>query len=136
MPQSRTGHRTVPHTADMRIEAWAPSLEQCIAEAVSAMVEGFADLSDAEPTAVREFRAETGDPEDRLASVLDEIIYRMDAHGELPMSTTVRGTRVRCAMADTAKAVTVGAVPKAVSYNGLRVAQGPEGWHCAVTLDV
>lgn len=43
------GHRTVPHTADLRIEAWAPTAELCIAEAVRAMVWGFADLPMAAP---------------------------------------------------------------------------------------
>jgi hypothetical protein len=29
-----SSHRSVPHTADALIEAWAPSREQCVAEAV------------------------------------------------------------------------------------------------------
>ncbi|SEG94818.1 SHS2 domain-containing protein [Thermomonospora echinospora] len=136
MTRSSAGHRTVPHTADMRIEAWAPSLEQCVAEAATAMVEGFADLSDAGPSTVREFRTESPDPEDLLVAVLDEIIYRMDAHGELPTSVTMHGPRVSFTMADTSQAVTIGAVPKAVSLNDLHIARGAEGWHCAVTLDV
>ncbi|HEV8559398.1 MAG TPA: archease [Actinophytocola sp.] len=37
------GHRAVPHTADIRIEAWAPTREACLGEAVAALVESFAD---------------------------------------------------------------------------------------------
>jgi hypothetical protein len=51
-----TGHRTLPHTADIRIEAWAPGREQCIAEAVRGMVDTFADTSRHGETAVREVR--------------------------------------------------------------------------------
>ena len=32
----------MPHTADARIEAWAPTREQCVAEAITALVAGFA----------------------------------------------------------------------------------------------
>lgn len=38
------GHRSVPHTGDLRVEAWAPTREECIAEAVRGMVASFADL--------------------------------------------------------------------------------------------
>jgi hypothetical protein len=43
----RRGHRTVAHTADLRVEAWAPSREQCIAEAVLGTVAAFVDTSSA-----------------------------------------------------------------------------------------
>jgi len=39
------GHRSVPHTADLRIEAWGPTREDSIAEAVRGLVESFADIS-------------------------------------------------------------------------------------------
>ncbi|MEU6969505.1 archease [Kitasatospora aureofaciens] len=42
---SRSGHRAVPHTADLRLVAWAPTAEGCVREAVRAVVEGFADTS-------------------------------------------------------------------------------------------
>ena len=35
----------MPHTANVRIEAWAPTREECIAEAVRGLVDGFADTS-------------------------------------------------------------------------------------------
>ena len=39
---SGRGHRTVPHTADLRVEAWAPTREECLAEAVRGLVDSFA----------------------------------------------------------------------------------------------
>ncbi|SCE66445.1 Archease protein family (MTH1598/TM1083) [Micromonospora haikouensis] len=44
---SGRGRRSVAHTADVRIEAWAPDREGCVAEAVAAMVETFADTTGA-----------------------------------------------------------------------------------------
>lgn len=130
------GHRTLPHTADVRIEAWAPTLQECLTEAARAMVESFTDLSHAKPTAVREFPLENNDPENLLLSLLEELIYRMDAHAELPLSITLHGSQARCTMTDTTRLPTLGAVPKAVSRADLHVTKTPNGWHCTATVDV
>lgn len=38
-PGTSSGHRSVPHTADLRIEAWAPTRDGCIRQAVLGTVE-------------------------------------------------------------------------------------------------
>ena len=43
------GHRTVPHTADLRIEAWAPTREECMAEAARGLVGSFAAVAGSPP---------------------------------------------------------------------------------------
>ena len=141
MAGARTsGHRTVPHTADLRIEAWAPTIEQCAAEAARALVESFADLSTATAAVEREYTVPAADAEGRVVAVLDEVIYRMDTDGELPREIEVHRTgsdlRVRCAVVDVAEATVVGAVPKAVSFHELRVTEDTAGCRCSVTLDV
>ncbi|MGH8836946.1 MAG: archease, partial [Actinomycetes bacterium] len=45
--RSASGHRAVAHTADARVQAWAPTRERCIAEAVLGTVETFLDTSGA-----------------------------------------------------------------------------------------
>ncbi|MFI7519619.1 archease [Micromonospora globbae] len=135
------GHRCVPHTADVRIEAWAPTREDCVAEAVTALVETFTDTAGARPGAEREFAAPAGDDADLLVSVLDEVIFRMDTADELPLTTEVTddgsgGLRVRWRVTGTADVELVGAVPKAVSLHELRFGPDTGGWSCAVTLDV
>lgn len=135
-----SGHRTVPHTADLRIEAWASTAEQCVAEAVGAMVEGFAEPPRTAPAAHREFAVRAGDPADQLVTVLDEVIYRMDADGEIPRAVDVRREggelRVGLSMVDVADVAEIGAVPKAVSLHRLCFEPRDGGWRCAVTLDV
>lgn len=149
------GHRTVPHTADLRVEAWAPTAGGCVAEAVRAMVESFADTSGAAPVGERAHTVAAGSGEELLVAVLEEVVYRLDAHGEIPLDVEVDadmatdtgagasraagggpGTAVRFRMADATAAREVGAVPKAVSLHDLRVRHGPDGWACGVTLDV
>ncbi|GAA0679359.1 archease [Kitasatospora atroaurantiaca] len=141
--QPSSGHRSVPHTADLTIEAWAPTREECVAEAVRGMVGSFAEFapSPEEPvTTTREcaLTAETG--EQLLVAVLEEVVYRMEAMGELPIEVvvtpTVGGALVRFTMVESTTAEQVGAVPKAVSLHGLRLVPGPHGWVCGVTLDV
>lgn len=128
------------HTADIRIEAWAPSRELCVAEAVAAMVESFADLTGHEPSGAVEVLVDSGSDEDLLIDVLDEVIYLVETAGQLPVAAHVErhggGLRVRFEMADAELAEPVGAAPKAVALHDLRFGADRTGWSCAVTLVV
>lgn len=134
------GHRLVPHTADVRIEAWAPTRERCVAEAVAALVDSFAEVPAGGPTQSVQFEVEPGSDEDVLVAVLDEVIYRLDVEGQLPVATDVTarngGLDLRMQVIDAGSAELVGAVPKAVSLHELRFTPNAHGWSCQVTLDV
>ena len=134
------GHRSVPHTADMRIEAWAPSREHCVVEAVAAMVGNFAEISGAVPTATVRFRAGPGPDADLLVAVLDEVIYLIDTAGRLPVAAQVvagdGSLDVRLSMVDAGRVELMGAVPKGVSLHELRFGREGAGWSCSVTIDV
>lgn len=134
------GHRTVPHTADVRIEAWGPSREQCLAEAVRGLVECFADPSRATAEATRAVRVtEHGDAE-VLAALLEEVVFRLEVHGEVPVDVEAVSSGgaldVRLSVAGLDAVPVTGAPPKAVSWNELRLAPDAHGWSCAVTVDV
>lgn len=140
---SSTGHRMLPHTADVRFEAWAPTLGECIAEAVVAAAATFVDLSTAQETTTLDLQVAEGEPVDQLAAVLDEAIFLMDTRDLLPLGATVDaqsdggGLDVRFTMTETAQAELIGAVPKAVSLHELEFHQADDGhWVCLVTLDV
>ncbi|MFJ8623861.1 archease [Kitasatospora sp. NPDC093550] len=143
--RSGSGHRSVPHTADLRVEAWAPTAEGCIGELVHAVVGSFADLSGARIVGERGCTVLAVSDADLLAGVLEEVIYRMDADGELPVALAIgriegldgaRTVAVRFRMAEAATAALVGAVPKAVSLHDLDLRAGPGGWTGQVTVDV
>jgi SHS2 domain-containing protein len=139
---SRAGHRTVPHTADLRIEAWAPTREECLAEAVRGLVGSFAVVAGLPPRARARRHLVARLDEDLLVAVIDEVIYRLDADGQIPVSVTVRrvpdgGVVVLFALVPVAGVEITGAVPKAASLHGLRCAPDAAGrWSCAVTVDV
>ncbi|MGP3982926.1 archease [Streptomyces sp. KR80] len=140
MARSARGHRAVPHTADIRLEAWAPTRDECIAEAVLGLVESFADVSRVRPARLVTVSVAEGPAEDMLLAVLDEVIYRLDVHGEVPVDIEADAADgsldLRLAVADTDAVEPIGASPKAVSLHGLRFATDHARWSCSVTVDV
>lgn len=136
-----SGHRAVPHTADVRVEAWGPNREQCMAEAVLGMVETFADVAGVRARAVRQARISGTGDEDLLAALLDEVVYRLEVDGEVPVDVEAEATDdgeldVRLAVAPLAEVEIIGAAPKAVSWSDLHVGPDVYGWCCAATVDV
>ncbi len=136
------GHRTVPHTADLRIEAWAPTREECLAEAVRGLVDSFAAVAGRRPQGRASRHVTARSAADLLVAVIDEVIYRLDADGEIPVSVAVRavaagGVVVSFGLVPVAGAEITGAAPKAASLHELRCApDATGGWSCAVTVDV
>ncbi|MGW1889578.1 archease [Streptomyces sp. NPDC002004] len=134
------GHRGVPHTADMRVEAWGPTREECLAQAVHGVCASFLDVRAAPEVHGREVLLSAGSDADLLVALLEEVVYRLDAAGEVPVDVEVSavpdGVRAAFSMTDAAALPVTGAAPKAVTWHGLRVAHGPDGWSCSVTLDV
>jgi SHS2 domain-containing protein len=138
------GHRFVPHTADIRIEAWAPTREGCLVEAVTALTASFADLAGARPEleVTTEFPA-SSDVE-ALVSVLDEVIYLLDTRNAVPVKVEVT-TRQRTEpapvvcrfwLAPIERVALTGSIPKAVTLHQIHFGPGRDHWSCAVTIDV
>lgn len=136
------GHRSVPHTADLRIEAWGPTREDCIAEAVRGLVESFADISAASGQQASERHLTASSDADLLAAAVEDVIYGLDADGEIPAAVEVSraadgGIDVSLRVVDVGAVEIIGAVPKAASLSGLTCASAASGqWSCAVTIDV
>ncbi|MGP4026026.1 archease [Actinomadura sp. 3N407] len=138
-----SGHRSVPHTADLRIEAWGPTRQRCVAEAVRGLVGSFADIAGVRPLRTIRLDVPPDADADMLVTVLDEVIYRLEVGGEIVLDTEITGAAggglaARLEVGDAAEATAVGAVPKAVSLHDLRFGGDPGngGWSCAVTIDV
>lgn len=134
------GHRALPHTADVRVEAWGPTREECVAQAVLGAVACFADTSGAAAEEVATVRVPAADDEGLLVAALDELVYALDTTGRVPLSVEVAVVdavaELRFGMVATDRLTQVGAVPKAVSLHELRIGQEPGGWTCTVMLDV
>ncbi|HEX2499466.1 MAG TPA: archease [Actinomycetes bacterium] len=140
MSRSASGHRAVAHTADARVQAWAPTRERCIAEAVLGTVETFLDTSGARATGRYRCQLAASTDEDLLVAVLDEVIYLLDTASAVPVDVEIDlldgGVDVDFATVDAAAHRQTGSIPKGVSLHELSLAPGPRGWSCLVTLDV
>ncbi|GHH91692.1 archease [Streptomyces capillispiralis] len=137
--RAESGHRAVAQEDEVRIEAWAASRENCLAEAVVAMVECFADVSGVRPTGAGRIRLYEASDDDLLACLLDEVLYRLQEDGQVPVDVeadeAAGGLDVRLAVARLDDVRVTGPVPTAVAWEELRIGPGPYGWSCAVTVD-
>jgi len=139
-----SGHRLLPHTADVRFEAWAPTREACLAEAVRALANIVVDTTTAPPpTASMPVRLPATTDIDLLVSLLEEVIYDVDVLGVLTLDAHL-------AVAPDGGAVTghlrtaplaalpqTGCAPKAITRHDLLFAPDDDGaWRCLVTVDV
>lgn len=126
------GHRSVPHAA--RFEAWAPNRDQCLVEAVLALIEGFADTTSATATAETQIWIEPADDDDQLARLLAEIIHRLHADSVLPVDIEISepqggGLDVRLAVAPLRDVQLTGPLPKGVLPSGVSMRRMGGQWH-------
>lgn len=133
------GHRSVPHTA--RFEAWAPNRDQCLAEAVLALVEGFADTTFATVTAETQIWIEPTDDDDQLARLLDEIIHRLDSDAVLPVDVEITEPQggcldVRLAVAPLRDIHLTGPLPKGILLSEVSMRRVGGQWFATFAVAV
>ena len=105
-------------------------------------MDSFAVVASARTRHTAERRFIAGSDKDLLVAIVDEVIYRLDADGEIPVAVTVRpapdgGIILVLPLADLSEAEVTGAAPKAASLHDLRFAPNATGrWSCGITIDV
>lgn len=134
-----TGHRALPHTADVIVEAWAPSRTACLAETVRALVDTFADVSTAEATERAPVDVAPGDDADIVVGLLEEVLYMLDVHDAVPVMVSVTesadgGLRGSFELAPLSQVDVTGPAPKGIAGTTLTDEGG--GWVCRATIDV
>jgi hypothetical protein len=90
MEHAPRGHRSLPHTADVMIEAWGADLAACCEEAAAALAELYAEAGDAVVVAERELSVPPGPPGDMLLDLLDEVVFALDVAEGIPIGARVR----------------------------------------------
>lgn len=140
-PAKHRGHRLVPHTSDCIIEAWGPDRLSCVCEAMSALVEVFAETPDEAVSRTIPLSVEETSDRDLLVALLEEEIYTIDVLGVVPIgfhlaNTEDGGVAGDMDVVDAHGAELVGPVPKAVSYHDLEFAEEGGEWRCHVLVDV
>ncbi|MFL6072211.1 MAG: archease [Mycobacteriales bacterium] len=132
------GHRSVPHTADVRIEAWGPDRDGCLAEAVLGLADSVVDRSAAGPDRERVTVPLAAESDvDLLVLALDEVIYRLDTRDQVPVGAEYAAGELRLDMVDVHALPVVGPGPKAVTLHELKFGPDADGrWTCSVTIDI
>jgi len=139
--RTESGHCVLPHTADMIIEAWAPTRSGCLEELVRGVVETFADTRGV--TATREVPLEIGAArdDDVVVALLSDVCYLLDADGLVVIDVALDeeddgnfdGTFF---VAPVEAVVQIGASPKGISRSDLRFAPDGSLWRGHVLVDV
>jgi SHS2 domain-containing protein len=131
------GHRVVPHTT--RCEAWAPHRDQCLVEAVLALVEGFADVTNAAIVGESQIWIERADDDDQLARLRGEIINRLDADSVVPVDLEFsepqeNGLDVRQEVASLCSVHLTGPLPKEVVLSEVSLRRMGGQWHATFAV--
>ena len=135
------GHRLLPHTADVVLEAWGPTREDCLVEAVRGLVASFADTAGLAASGSVPFTLGPAGDEELLVRLLEEVIYLVDVEGVVPTGANVEaaadgGLSGRFEVASLAPDMVVGPAPKAVAWHELSLVHQHGAWRCRVTIDV
>ncbi len=134
------GHRSLPHTADVIVEAWADTRERCLGEAVAALVDSVADTGGAPSTSEHRFHLAPAPDADLLLGVLDEAIYLIDIAEAVPVRTYVEpdggGLTVVFGLAELDATEQTGSAPKGVSLSGLQLTRADGQWRARAVVDV
>lgn len=139
--RAASGHRLLPHTADVLLAAWAPTVEECLAEAVRGLVAIFADVRTARSQRLVPFAGDPGPESELLVQLLEEVIYLLDAEDVVPVQVAVARTAEggvvgEFAVTQRSHVTVIGPAPKAVTRHGLRFARDESVWRCEVIVDV
>jgi SHS2 domain-containing protein len=137
-----SGHRTLPHTADTIVEAWAPTRVECIAEVVLGLVDAFAARDPGvQPTGTVPFEVDAPLDEDVVVTLLDDVLYLLDTRGVVPVAVSVEededgAITGELGVVPAGDLELVGAVPKGISRSGLEFGRTDGRWVCRVVVDV
>jgi SHS2 domain-containing protein len=134
------GHLLRAHTADGILEAWGPTREACLEEAVLALIDSIVEV-DLLTWWWHEEVELSGTDEEMLVTLLEEVIYRLDTDSAVPVLVAVHPhgdhTLAHLWMTDLHRVTPVGPAPKGISYSGVEIHEQDTGrWHCTATVDV
>lgn len=137
---SDPGYRIASHTADLMIEAWGPTRARCFEHAARGLVASFAEVQAGAAGEPHLLDVAEDDDAAMLVSLLEEIVYLLDARGAVGLARAVEerpgGVRAVFELLPAERVAFVGALPKAIAYHELAVHADEDRWRCRVTVDV
>ena len=134
------------HTADVIVEAWAPTRVACLREAVLGLVGACADIEAVGASVEGRDRVpvslDPADDAELLVALLEDVVYVVDALDAVPVGAMLE-ERADGGLAGWLETVPsailseLGATPKGVSRSDLSFREDDAGiWRCRVEIDV
>lgn len=133
------GRRTMPHTADVIIEAWGSDAATCAEEAAAGLLGVCISGAPGETTDGPDLYVAEGPYREMVESILEHLVYLFDTSDLVPVGVVVRPrrdgdleVRTRVAAVDTVQLT--GAVPKGIVLQSVQASR--TGHRCRFIVDV
>jgi SHS2 domain-containing protein len=131
----------IPHTADVRIRAVAPTLELLFTDAFDALMLVLYGKDRSDGSRKKEIRIEAADPESLLLDFLSEVLYVSEVEGLVfsRAGITLSGGTLTAELAgepfDPVRH-SAGTEVKGISYSGLSIRHDTNGYMLDIIFDV
>ena len=138
-------YRYLPHTADVRFEAYGSTIEKCFANAVLAMFNIMTETDRIEKKTVKKVKVSSESYESLLYDFLEEFLVLFDSEGFVPNSITINRIekhdgiyRLEAeASGDTdMEKYEIKPDVKAVTYSEMNIGKHDDEWVAKVVCDV
>jgi SHS2 domain-containing protein len=130
----------VPHTADIKIRAHAPTIETLFSEACTALMQIMYG-KERRALTTAELDVNAGDSESLLADFLSEVLFRSEVDGMVYSEADIRitGTHLHAVLKGEPfdrNRHAGGTEVKGISYSGMSIAQDANGYMLEILFDV
>ncbi|MDT8441380.1 MAG: archease [Desulfuromonadales bacterium] len=139
---SPAGHRLIPHTADMGIEAWAGGLEALFVEAGQGLRQMLVGTAPVYAQRTLTVSLTAGDRAELLVAWLNELLFHFEVDGLVPAAFRVDRLDDTCLQAEIGGELfrperhPLHHQVKAVTYHQLILERRRHGWFARVYVDL
>lgn len=131
-----SGYRDLPHTADIALEVFAPSLEELFQNAAYGLYHILGIQQTGKHAREVELHFEGMDAESLLVAILNELLYYV-GRGMIAAKMDIRfSSRSVYACANLISCSVPCKEVKAVTYNLLKITRDENGWRTPLVFDV
>ena len=135
------GYKFLPHTADVRIEAYGQSLEEAFTNCAYAMTDVVVDHSTVLGNVEKEFTAEGENQESLLYDFLEQFLILIDSEGFLlheikDLKISGNKLSVKCIGDTYSDKYEIHTHVKAITYQEMSIEEGKDGFVIKFIVDI
>jgi len=135
------GYKFLPHTADVRIEAYGKSLEEAFTNSAYATTDVVTDHSKVAAVVEKEFTAEGENQESLLYDFLEQFLILIDADGFLlheikELKISGNNLSVKCVGDSYSEKYEIHTHVKAITYQEMSIEESKDGFVIKFIVDI